>query len=98
MICAPAAPGMPRENTLWIETDQAVSGWIMDSREPADPAEGMVWIGMAPEGGVSFQAVKGIALWLRPGVCRQYLSGGWVEKTGSLWQDGSWQPFGGDAA
>lgn len=84
------APANPRENTLWIETDQGITLWVISAPEPAAPVEGMVWIAMNSSGSVSFNALKDGVLLVQPGNCRQYLGGSWTEKAGKLFQSGAW--------
>ena len=84
-------PASARENLLWVQTGEQVSGWRFDSTEPQEPMEGMLWFPMVTDGGLSFNAVYTNTIHLRINGCRQYRSGLWEEKPVRLRQNGQWQ-------
>lgn len=85
-------PSNPMENTIWVETTNPVTAWAIGYNFPDTPKEGMVAAlcrgGNAPaslELGFPDTSVK-----ISPAYYYQYLSGEWVSKAGSAYQNGSW--------
>ena len=37
-------PETGKQGTIWINTDQKITGWTIQVQEPTDPTEGVVWI------------------------------------------------------
>lgn len=83
-------PTNPKENTVWVNTDTAITSYVFSSVEPASPAEGMVWIGTSTSATAPFNAIKKNGLWVSPTGAQQYISGSWVTKTAQTWQSGEW--------
>lgn len=83
-------PENPRENTLWITTDVAITGWQISQAAPDTPAEGMVWIESGTGAEASFNALNKQALWVCPRYARQYVSGNWVTRGAQSYRDGAW--------
>ena len=85
-----AAPADAGENTLWINTATAVTGWSISETAPETPAAGMVWICTGPSGTAAFNALRKNAIVICPVSARQYVSGAWVEKDAKIYQGGQW--------
>lgn len=83
-------PLNPRENTIWINTDQKITGWIFSATEPAEPAEGVVWFKVGDSSEVAFNALKKNSLHVYPMECKQYVSGALVSKDAKSYQGGAW--------
>lgn len=83
-------PESPRENTIWVNTDTAVTGWALSHAEPAAPAEGMVWVQLGTDSDYGFNALKKNELLLFPQSVRQYVNSAWVEKEGAIYQNAAW--------
>ena len=84
-------PENPKENTVWVNTDTAISGWVFSPEEPAQPSEGLVWIGVG-SGGNRFNALKKNGILLAPVSAKLY-SGGWIDVEAFLYA-GGWVQFG----
>lgn len=87
-------PENPKENTVWVNTDTAISGWVFSPEEPAEPAEGLVWIGLGTASPAPFNALKKGGLYCFPASCRQYAGGAWVNAEAYVYTDGAWVQFG----
>ena len=86
-------PASPKENTIWVNTETAVTGWYISLTAPASPAEGMVWIEEGIQSDTSLNALKKNAAMIFPICAQQYISGAWVDKTTKIYQNGAWISF-----
>ena len=50
-------PENPDENTIWIDTNEPISGWTISAEEPAK-VENTVWIAAGSFSQVAFNALK----------------------------------------
>ena len=85
-----AAPASAPENTIWIQTDQEITGWVFSAKEPADPKEGLVWIATGTNSPVKINALKREAIELHVLMAKQWTDGAWVNKGAQLMNGGSW--------
>lgn len=85
-----AEPSNPAENTIWIDTDAKITGWLFSSHQPENPAEGMVWIATGSASNAEFNALKKNNITVYPLSAKQYVSGAWVDKTAKSYQNGAW--------
>lgn len=83
-------PASAKENTIWVNTDQKINGYILSATEPEAPAEGMVWISIGIESGVAFSVTKKNPVMVYPISAKQYISGSWMDKVAKSYQDGAW--------
>jgi hypothetical protein len=85
-----SAPAAPKENTIWVNTDVEITGWVFSQTQPENPVSGMVWAVTDPSSPVKFNALKKNSIELRPYYAKQYISGAWVEKEADIYQGGAW--------
>lgn len=83
-------PENPTENTIWVSTDQTITGWVFSHNQPDSPFEGMVWIVNGISGVHEFDAVSDVSLRVQVASAKQYISGAWVIKTTQVYQNGAW--------
>lgn len=83
-------PSNPVENTIWINTDAKITGWLFSSHQPENPAEGMVWIATGSVSNAEFNALKKNVIMVYPLSAKQYVNGAWVDKTAKSYQNGAW--------
>lgn len=83
-------PADPKENTIWVETDAAITSYIFSATEPEEPEEGMVWFATGTASTVEFNALKKNGIQVYPLYAKQYVGGTWVDVTAKSWQDGEW--------
>lgn len=86
-----AEPSNPVENTIWINTDAKITGWLFSSHQPENPAEGMVWIATGSASNAEFNALKKNGITVYPMSAKQYVNGAWVNKPIKVYQSGSWK-------
>lgn len=85
-----AAPASPKENTVWVNTSTAITGWAFCMEEPETPAEGMVWLFTGAAAAAPFNALKKNNITVYPISAKQYISGAWEERGAKSYQSGAW--------
>lgn len=83
-------PTNPKENTIWLNTNQKITGWIFCATEPTEPVESMVWFPIGTASTVEFNALKKNGIQIYPISAKQYVSGVWVDVTAKTYQNGAW--------
>lgn len=84
-------PETGKQGTIWINTDQKITGWTIQGEEPISPTEGMVWINNITY--ASLNALKKNGIWFTPISAKQYTSGTWVKKIGEYYNNNQWIAF-----
>ena len=87
-------PANPKENTIWVQTDVDITGWIFSATEPVEPVEGMVLFGNGTSSNVEFNALKKNSIQVYPFSAKQYVGGTWSAKAAYIFRDGAWVEFG----
>ena len=85
-----AEPSNHAENTIWIDTDAKITGWLFSSHQPENPAEGMVWIATGSASNAEINALKKNVIMVYPLSAKHYINGAWVDKTVKSYQGGEW--------
>lgn len=85
-----SAPTSPKENTIWVNTDIAITSWIFNAFEPENPSAGQIWIYTGNSSPVDFNALEKNGVQVYPLTAKQYINGGWVDKTALIYQNGEW--------
>jgi hypothetical protein len=88
-----AEPSNPAENTIWIDTDAKITGWLFSSHQPESPAEGMVWIATGSASNAEFNALKKNGVIVSPTSAHQYINGAWVDKPAKTYRNGEWNSW-----
>ena len=83
-------PTSPKENTVWVNTDTAISGWVFSAAEPTNPVKGMVWFHTGANSSTPINALKKNGIYVYPDACQQYINGAWVGKVALVYQNGMW--------
>ena len=83
-------PSNPSENTIWVNTDQPIAGWAINSSEPDEPYEGMVWIETASISNVAINAINANELVVRLVKAQYYHSNNWSLVSAKVYQNGAW--------
>lgn len=91
IICNPQ-PETARENTIWIDTDDATN-WMFSATQPETAEDGMVWIATGISSTTSFNALRKNAVMMYPLTAQQFVDGAWVEKTAKIYQGVEWKSF-----
>ena len=85
-----SAPSNPSENTIWVNTDAAITSWAFSSTEPNEHENGMVWFKISNSSEAPFNALKKNVIQVFPVDCQQYVGDAWVKKTAKTYQGGKW--------
>ena len=83
-------PVNPKENTIWVNTQTEISGWVFSATEPKSPVEGTVWISTGTSSTVEFNALKKNGIQVYPISAKQYISGAWANVTAKSYQSSGW--------
>ena len=86
-------PGNPTENTIWVNTDAAITAWLFSASTPTSPVAGMVWITTAATGSVNANLLKKNAVTVCLTSAKQYIGGSWANKAAYIYQGASWVQF-----
>lgn len=83
-------PSNPRENVIWVNTNQKITSWFFTATEPTNPANGTVWFVTGASSSAEFNALKKNGIQVYAISAKQYVSGAWYDKTVKLYRDGKW--------
>ena len=86
-------PSNPKENTIWVNTDQEITGWGFGAKaeRPNSPDDGMVWFSTTEKSTIKFNALKEDSIVLTPENAYQYISGAWEAIAEvRIYQSGNW--------
>lgn len=89
-------PASPAENTVWVNTDTAITEWVFSATQPSTRLDGTalkggeVWFKSGIMSVAAVNLLKKNGAYEYPQVCYQYISGAWVAKTARTYQKGAW--------
>lgn len=83
-------PTNPSQNTIWVNTDQKITGWYFQPTQPENMAEGEVWFLVGTASPVAFNALKKNGIQVCPISAKQYVSGALIDKTTKIYQNEKW--------
>lgn len=83
-------PAEAKENTIWIDTEEDITGWHFDTIEPENPTPGMVWIYYGTTNAAKLNLLKKNGISVNPSAARQYINDAWVGKPAAIWKNGEW--------
>lgn len=84
------APSSPKENDIWVNTDQEITFYAFQPYQPYSPAEGWVWFSVGTDGVTGFNALKKNRIQLYPISAKQYVGGAWTDVTAKSYKSGKW--------
>ena len=59
-------PANPAVNTIWVDTDTAITGWAFSPDQPENPANGSLWFKTGLASPVAFNALKKNSITMNP--------------------------------
>ena len=80
-------PSNPRTNTIWVNTEEQMTDYIIDSAQPSNPTQGLVWIKTDAGAVCTFNAVRGKEIEISPVGVFQYIDNSFVEKAAQIYQN-----------
>lgn len=81
-----------RENTIWVETADDITDWVLAPEQPA-AAPGRVWIRTGTASPAAFNAIRNNVLTVCPVAVKQYAGGAWANRSGAVYIGGQWVSF-----
>lgn len=88
-----SAPASPKENTIWVNTSVAITGYVFSAEAPSSPTAGMVWIATGATSSVAFNALKKNGIFVYPNAVKQYVNGAWKNVAAHCYTGGKWVQF-----
>lgn len=85
-------PTSPRENTIWVNTTTAITGYILSPTQPENGTEGLVWLKIS-DTGVEINVGKKNAVLLHLADAKLYTGGVWANIEGWTYAGASWTQF-----
>lgn len=85
-------PASAKENTFFVETSDAVTGYVFSFDAPENPENGLVWISMGTTGD-DYPVDRDGTVLIRVGTAKQYSGGTWVDKALYCYKNGEWVQF-----
>lgn len=86
-------PTAPRENTIWVNTTTAITGYVLSPTQPENGTEGLVWLKTA-DTGVEINVGRKNAVLLHLAMSQVYSGGGWKTVEGYVYKSSAWVQFG----
>lgn len=96
IVTGTSEPANPSENTIWVNTDEAMNGWIFSPVQPTTRPDGSalaggeLWIAIGNASSVPFNALVTGGIIIYPLMVKQYIGGEWVAKVAKSYRNGSW--------
>lgn len=84
-------PSSPENNTIWVNTSETITSYVISYTEPSSPESGMVWIEISNDTDNILFITEDINFGI--GFVRQYISGAWVFLQGKVYQNSTWTPI-----
>lgn len=81
----------PKENTIWVNTDAEITGWIVSPSQPENQIDGLVWIRTSDYTGIEFNVLEENRMIQYALEVRQYISGTWVICTAQIYVNDEWK-------
>lgn len=89
IIGSTTQPTSPSENTIWVNTSTAITGYVFDVTQPTG-SEGLLWFSTGTSCAAPFNALKKNTIQIYPTGVKQYISGSWVDVSAKTYQGGAW--------
>lgn len=84
-------PVNPKENTIWVNTNNQITGWLFDYVQPSNPSEGLVWFEkISTTAPAEFNALSTNGIKIRLNFARQYVNGVWIDLDMRVRQNNTW--------
>lgn len=84
------APANPEMNTIWVNTDSAITGCVFAEDYPTEPYEGMLFIKTNSSAVDSFSVYKPYTVMVYPMYAKQYIAGEWNSVITRRYHDGTY--------
>lgn len=84
-------PAKANHNTIWLNTPNEITSYVLSATEAETPVEGMAWVSIGDSGSVKMVSpVGGDWITVYPLSAMQYVGGAWVDVNAMSYQYGEW--------
>ena len=83
-------PANPKENMIWVNTPNKITGWHFAAIQPETIAEGEVWFIISTSSNVAFNALKKNTVMVYPNFVKQLVSGELKDVAAKTYKNGAW--------
>lgn len=87
-----SAPASPRENTIWVNTDQDITDFVFGYAEP-EKVDGRLWIQTGLTSAVAFNALKKNQIQVATTAAKICSDGSWASVVAKTYQGGAWKDW-----
>ena len=84
-------PTNPKENMIWVNTSNKITGWHFSATQPENMVEGEVWFATGTSSDVAFNALEKNDIYVYPLKAAQYVNSELNEVTAKFYQGGEWR-------
>ena len=93
MVGGTTQPSNPKENTIWVNTETEITGWIFSVEAPETPTLGMIWIKVGVVSDTPFNALKTNSFLAYPLYASQYINDAFEITPAKIYYNGAWFSF-----
>lgn len=86
-------PTSPGENTIWLDTDTGITGWVFRETQPTGLVSGNVWIETGRYDNGKFNAVRHNGIMVFPVRAWQFIGGQLVSVPAKIYKSGQWHEW-----
>lgn len=83
-----SAPSDASEGDIWVNTSKPITSWTYYAAEPANRAEGKVWL--QASAGIAIDTLVNGNIAIYPSAAKQYAGGAWADVEGKIYRGGEW--------
>ena len=83
-------PENPKENTIWVNTDQEITGWSFSGIALSEPNEGVVWFEIGDYNSVGVNILTENEAFVYPLNAKQYVDGSWTVVPAKTYSNSQW--------
>lgn len=86
-------PEKPKEKTIWVDTEIAITGYIFGTEKPEGYTQGLVWIKTASRSPVEMSVTSENLIMVYPQYAYQCVDEVWVEKRARSFYNNAWHDW-----
>lgn len=83
-------PTNPKENTIWLNTDEKITGYYFQEKQPENMQNGEVFVATGSKSNASFNALKKNGITVYPLKAQQMVSGTLKDVEAKIYKGGKW--------
>ncbi len=83
-------PTNPKENSIWLNTDEKITGWYFQEKQPENMQHGEIFIATGTQSPVNFNALKKNGITVYPLKAQQMVSGTLKDIEAKIFKNDEW--------